>query len=136
MAVAVKDLALCVLVLESGVVMLPFHTRQVSGSSPTKPQIFSVQSLRLLYSRPVLRWLPYLFALILTLYLFTPFLFGYARDSFPTPALHDGLPAEPAVLSYRAQKIRDAYIHAYSSYKQDAWEWDELKPLSGGKDNK
>ncbi|KAF8166576.1 glycoside hydrolase [Mycena galopus ATCC 62051] len=43
--------------------------------------------------------------------------------------------SDSEVLSVRAQKVRDAYIHAYSSYKNDAWEWDELKPLSGGRDN-
>ncbi|KAJ7249562.1 glycoside hydrolase [Mycena haematopus] len=113
--------------------MLPFHTRQANASFSPNRKIFSVQSIQLLYSRPVLRWLPYLFALILTLYLFTPFLFNYG--SIPTPTIPSEAALDAKVLSYRAQKVRDAYIHAYTSYKQDAWEWDELKPLSGGRDN-
>ncbi|KAF7345377.1 alpha-1,2-Mannosidase [Mycena venus] len=117
--------------------MLPFHTRQ-GFPQQRKVNLFSKQSLSLLWSRPVLRFLPYLFGLILTLYLFAPFLFNYGRDSLPIPTLPHGAPAgpvEPQVLSLRAQKVRDAYVHAYTSYKKDAWEWDELRPLSGGRDN-
>ncbi|KAF7371048.1 alpha-1,2-Mannosidase [Mycena sanguinolenta] len=111
--------------------MLPFHTRQANASFSPKRRLWSVQSLRLLYSKPVLRWLPYLFALILTLYLFTPFLVSYG--SIPTPTIP--LQEKTTGLPYRAQKVREAYIHAYSSYKQDAWEWDELKPVTGGRVN-
>ncbi|KAJ6538435.1 glycoside hydrolase [Mycena vulgaris] len=108
--------------------MLPFHTRQLNASFPPKRKIFSLQSLQVFYSRPVLRWLPYLFGLILTLWLFGPFLFTY----YGRPTLPLGASVAPEVLSARAQKVREAYIHAYTSYKQDAWTFDELKPLSGG----
>ncbi|KAJ6458125.1 glycoside hydrolase [Mycena vitilis] len=114
--------------------MLPFHTRQASAGFPPKRSVFSVQSFKLLYSKPVLRWLPYLFGLVLTLWLFAPFLVSYGRHTLPILP-HDGRPAAPEVLSARAQSVRDAYVHAYSSYKQDAWTFDELKPVSGGSDN-
>ncbi|KAJ7173562.1 glycoside hydrolase [Mycena filopes] len=110
--------------------MLPFHTRQANA----KPKVLSVQSLKLLYSRPVLRWLPYLFGLILTVWLFAPFVFSYGRESLPIAA-QPALPIAPEVLSARAQSVRDAYVHAYSSYKKAAWTFDELKPISGGSDN-
>ncbi|KAJ6485633.1 glycoside hydrolase [Mycena sanguinolenta] len=112
--------------------MLPFHTRQANASFSPKRRLWSLQ---LLYSKPVLRWLPYLFGLILTLYLFAPFLVSYGSIPSPTTPLEEQTNAKAKVLPYRAQKVRDAYIHAYSSYKQDAWEWDELKPLTGGRDN-
>ncbi|KAJ7483162.1 glycoside hydrolase [Mycena latifolia] len=112
--------------------MLPFHTRQTNASFPPKRSILSLQSLKVLYSRPALRWLPYLFGLILTLWLFGPYLFNY----YERPTLPLGAPpVAPEVLSARAQKVREAYIHAYSSYKQDAWTFDELTPLTGGSVN-
>ncbi|KAJ7089860.1 glycoside hydrolase [Mycena belliarum] len=114
--------------------MLPFHTRQINPGFSPKRSIFSVQSLQVLYSKPVLRWLPYLFGLILTLWLFGPFLFSYfERPHFPLS--HPLLPVAPEILSARAQKVREAYIHAYTSYKHDAWTFDELKPVSGASDN-
>ncbi|KAJ7156812.1 glycoside hydrolase [Mycena crocata] len=113
--------------------MLPFHTRQTNASFPPKRKVLSLQTFQLLYSRPVLRWLPYLFFVILTVWLFGPFLFDYGRQTLPLRAGEPPVAAE--VLSARAQQVRDAYIHAYSSYKRDAWDFDELKPISGGSVN-
>ncbi|KAF7317660.1 alpha-1,2-Mannosidase [Mycena kentingensis (nom. inval.)] len=111
--------------------MLPFHTRQLNGGSfRPKPKLLSVQSVKLLYSRPALRLLPLLFGFILCVWLFAPFVadFDYRRR----PALVvPSTPLDPAVLSARAQSVRDAYVHAYSSYKRDAWGFDELQPVSG-----
>ncbi|KAJ7493206.1 glycoside hydrolase [Mycena galericulata] len=112
--------------------MLPFHTRQLNASFPPKRRILSLQTLQLLYSKPVLRWLPYLFALVLTLWLFGPYLFDYTRNTLPLSAPG---PATAEVLSARAQQVRAAYVHAYTSYKRDAWTFDELLPISGGSVN-
>lgn len=114
----------------SEIIMLPFHNRQTSF--PPKRKVLSLQNLQFFYSRPVLRWLPYLFCLVLTVWLFGPYLVGYGRHTLPFSAD----PAEPEVLSARAQMVREAYVHAYSSYKRDAWTFDELKPISGGSVNK
>ncbi|KAJ6580973.1 glycoside hydrolase [Mycena capillaripes] len=114
--------------------MLPFHTRQLNSGFPPKRSLFSVQSLRLLYSRPVLRWLPYLFGLVLTVYLFAPFLLNYGRQTLPSLPL-DESPLAKGIMAARAQSVKDAYVHAYSSYKRDAWTFDELKPVSGGSVN-
>ncbi|KAF7289075.1 alpha-1,2-Mannosidase [Mycena chlorophos] len=114
--------------------MLPIHTRQLTGGFQQKPKILSVQSLKVLYSRPALRWLPLLFVFLLAVWLFTPFLqIAQHERAFPpsVPVVFPETPAEPAVLSARAQSIRDAYVHAYSSYHRDAWGFDELKPISG-----
>ncbi|KAJ7780232.1 glycoside hydrolase [Mycena maculata] len=111
--------------------MLPFHTRQTNPSFPPKRRVFSVQTLQLFYSKPALRWLPYLLGLILTLWLFGPYLLHYGRNTLPSSAPQSA----PEVLSVRAQRIRDAYVHAYASYKQDAWTFDELLPVSGGSVN-
>lgn len=116
-----------------GVDMLPFHTRQINASFPPKRRLFSLQTLQLFYSKPVLRWLPYLFGLILTIWLFGPYLFDYGRSTLPLSA--PGA-ASAEVLSARAQQVREAYIHAYTSYKRDAWTFDELLPVSGGSVNK
>ncbi|KAJ7708869.1 glycoside hydrolase [Mycena rosella] len=111
--------------------MLPFHTRQANASFPPKRRILSLQTLQVFYSKPVLRWLPYLIGLILTIWLFGPFLFGYYEQRMSIALSLNA----PEVLSQRAQKVREAYIHAYSSYKQDAWTFDELKPVSGASVN-
>ncbi|KAF7309441.1 alpha-1,2-Mannosidase [Mycena indigotica] len=106
--------------------MLPFHVRDVN---PPKPRLLSIQSLRLLHSRPALRWLPLLLGFILVIWLFAPFLTDYTRHSppFTTPQI----PLDSGVLSARAQSVKEAYIHAYSAYHRDAWGFDELRPVSG-----
>ncbi|KAJ6607001.1 glycoside hydrolase [Mycena sp. CBHHK59/15] len=110
--------------------MLPFHTRQVNASYPPKRSLFSRQTLQVLYSRPVLRWLPYFLGLVGTLWLFGPYiLHGHRVPRFDPPL---GTPPQPPeVLSARALAVKEAYMHAYSGYKKDAWTFDELKPLSG-----
>ncbi|KAJ7065378.1 glycoside hydrolase [Mycena amicta] len=110
--------------------MLPLHTRQLNGGLGQKRKILSVQSLQLLYSRPALRWLPLIFLVLVGFWLFTPFFADYGRKSTP-PLVIPQTPLEPAVLSARAQNVRDAFVHAYSSYHRDAWSFDELRPVSG-----
>jgi mannosyl-oligosaccharide alpha-1,2-mannosidase len=111
--------------------MLPFHTRE--PPSPAKrPSLLSPRSLKLLTSKPALRWLSYLFALLVTVWLFAPYILP-ERDPITFPS--EMTPA-PEVLSARAQQVQDAYVHAYSGYKKHAWTFDELKPVTGGSVNK
>eukprot|EP00927_Polykrikos_kofoidii_P026415 TRINITY_DN23514_c0_g2_i1.p1 TRINITY_DN23514_c0_g2~~TRINITY_DN23514_c0_g2_i1.p1 ORF type:complete len:718 (-),score=93.84 TRINITY_DN23514_c0_g2_i1:418-2571(-) len=47
------------------------------------------------------------------------------------PSLVPGQVADEATLRKRAEAIRDAMRHAWSSYRKLAWGFDDLKPISG-----
>jgi mannosyl-oligosaccharide alpha-1,2-mannosidase len=47
----------------------------------------------------------------------------------PPPPFHDSMAA-------RAERVREAFIHAYSGYKNHSFPFDELLPIDGGKVNK
>ncbi|CAK5269755.1 unnamed protein product [Mycena citricolor] len=119
--------------------MLPLHTRQLTGG-PRKQHILSSQSLKVLYRRPALRCLPYIFVSLVLVYIFAthvldraPRLIEYSPKRVTVSnnsVVYDEPSVTSQVLAARAQKIKDAYVHAYSGYRRDAWGYDELKPLT------
>ncbi|KAL0947330.1 hypothetical protein HGRIS_013449 [Hohenbuehelia grisea] len=109
--------------------------------------------LRRWFARPLTRWLAFGVTLILTLWLFGR---GFTSregvhpasvlpsvvPNVPVPITHSpGVPPSPVstsanVWDQRASRVRDAYLHAFGSYKKYAAGYDELLPLSLGHQNK
>jgi len=91
--------------------------------------------------RRLLRWSTWLVVSIGFLWtsfiIFSPpsgdrFLYGDPPDLHP----HFRLPPPPHPTSPRAQQVREAFVHAYLGYHVQAFPFDELLPVDGGKVNK
>ncbi|KAG5647834.1 hypothetical protein DXG03_007758 [Asterophora parasitica] len=143
--------------------MLPSHTGRPQGrpriyvdpesGAPPKVNSFAI-------GRPLLRWLTWAVVCIVVLWMFGPFMVDIVRppppysqmpyapheDAGHRPPLRPLGPAlrplpppmaqpEATIWSARADKVRDAFIHAYDGYKSRALPSDELAPVSGTKVN-
>jgi mannosyl-oligosaccharide alpha-1,2-mannosidase len=97
----------------------------------------------------VLRWLPYFLAIPILLWIFlaSPLSETYISGQVPWQGLgqDSGKGAPPfkyhppdstAEWGQRAIRVREAFVHAYSGYREQAFPSDELLPVSGGKVNK
>jgi mannosyl-oligosaccharide alpha-1,2-mannosidase len=127
--------------------MLPLHVRE-SPPSPLKSHLPFTFGFR---------WVIWVFVSIVFLWISGTFLFRFAptpvhsyvpsvdnlfnegrpRPSHPAP-FGPPLPPRPPPppVSPRAVQVRDAFVHAYSGYKNQAFPYDELLPIDGGKVNK
>ncbi|KAL0570546.1 hypothetical protein V5O48_011413 [Marasmius crinis-equi] len=106
------------------------------------------QALRLWAGKPI-RWVPPLLSFTFIFWLFGPSLFHFGP--LPPPPHHGfhglpppiGHPHRPpfrkpfedssGLWQYRANEVRNAFIHAYEGYKKHAWRADELKPVTSEK---
>lgn len=91
-------------------------------------------------SRPLTRLIPWVIASLFSFWLFTILL---APDFDPRPWFrHWGQPfhhlhrSQSGAASKRAQSVREAFLHAYRGYRDYAFPFDELLPVSGGRVNK
>ncbi|KAF9071588.1 glycoside hydrolase [Rhodocollybia butyracea] len=114
-------------------------TRNTSTSRfPTFREAFSS-----LAGRP-LRWVPQLFLAFVFFLYFRPTIFGESPVSIehfgdlPPPVGHPHRPPlyRPPTASandwkIRAHSVRDAFVHAYKGYRDNAFPADELAPMSG-----
>lgn len=131
--------------------MLPTYIRRPSretSSTATTP----VYSLKPFMGRPLLRWIPLVLGFLVSLWVFGPFIMDLGQPlplplhkdplkpphpPHPPPAPHHPFPpGPPTVWSTRADRVRDAFVHAYSGYHQHAYPYDELLPVEGSKVNK
>jgi hypothetical protein len=60
----------------------------------------------------------------------------FSRPSFALPEHIHAHPTTQEEWQHRADQVKAAFVHAYHGYEQNAWMWDELKPLSGSGQNK
>lgn len=53
------------------------------------------------------------------------------------PKVQHGVPAKHkgSVTEERRKAVRDVFLRGWTSYKQQAWGWDELQPVTGGGKN-
>lgn len=132
--------------------MLPTHV----GRRPAEPPSPEGFKLNRLASRPILRWI--FLSLICGgfIWVFGPFLFEFTRQpsthvvvigedkvelASQIPTLTSSSPPPspvvlPSVWPARANKVRDAFVHAYSGYQKHALGYDELLPIKGDAVNK
>lgn len=139
--------------------MLPTHARRPhifvdpESASPPKRSSF--------VGRPLVRWISWFFVFIVILWMFGPLIVNFAsppplydhgrpphhagEHRPPHPHLHSGwmppppLPhpqAHPTMWAGRAERVREAFVHAYAGYQKHALPYDELLPVSGEKVNK
>lgn len=111
--------------------------------------------LSVMYGRPFYRFIPLLVACLFVLWiLFAPFSgspipppfykpyqseSGKRPQQYPPPRPYPP-PPRPNVAKgqweERAQRVRDAFLHAWNGYQKYAAGWDELLPVNGGRVNK
>ncbi|RDB20921.1 Endoplasmic reticulum mannosyl-oligosaccharide 1,2-alpha-mannosidase [Hypsizygus marmoreus] len=124
------------------------------SAAPPKAQSF--------VGRPLLRWISWSAVCVVALWIFVPSLVDFARPSpsfdYPPPPPHNHgeehrpprpphphpIPpppppnhpeAHPTMWAGRAARVREAFVHAYSGYREHALPYDELRPVAGGKVN-
>ncbi|KAF9453575.1 glycoside hydrolase family 47 protein [Macrolepiota fuliginosa MF-IS2] len=101
--------------------------------------------------RPLVRFIPLLIAGFVAIWLFLPPFIGppshiphqgpYQFNSGKRPQQYRPYPPPPRPPSQqtqweeRAQRVRDAFVHAWNGYQKHAAGWDELTPIDGGKVN-
>ncbi|TFK39934.1 seven-hairpin glycosidase [Crucibulum laeve] len=115
----------------------------ISTPTPYRPSVF-----QLVVGRPLFRWILLIIGAMFGLWIFAPLLFGggyrlhrhhrpYIPDGIafpppphrpPPPPHHEG---PPTVWSERADRVRDAFVHAWSGYSKYAAGYDELMPVTG-----
>ncbi|KAF5383721.1 hypothetical protein D9615_003586 [Tricholomella constricta] len=134
--------------------MLPSH----SGRPLARPRIYvdpesgAPPKVSSFVGRPLLRWLTWAVVCLVLLWMFGPFIVDLVRPS-PYYAPHAGPrppprppglrppppkpqpEPHPTMWSARADKVRDAFVHAYEGYRTHALPYDELSPVSGKKIN-
>lgn len=123
--------------------MLPLHIKDVDLPS----------SRAWLPSRiPGLRWIIWILSSITVLWIFGTLFVKFDAVPFHSPSISSSLPSRPhsqphsssyALKTFpghptspRAKRVRDAFVHAYSGYRNHSFPFDELLPVDGGKINK
>jgi mannosyl-oligosaccharide alpha-1,2-mannosidase len=61
---------------------------------------------------------------------------SYYTPQTPPVPFRPHKPLDPSPTSFRADQVRQAFLHAYSGYQKQALPYDELLPVDGGKVNK
>jgi hypothetical protein len=89
--------------------------------------------------RPGIRWITRILVCISLLFVASTLFIGFYPPRFIRDyGLHVPLPRQrpPISTSVRAERVREAFIHAYHGYRNQAFPFDELSPVDGGKVNK
>lgn len=91
------------------------------------------------------RWLPILLAIPLVLWLLGPYTWRFARPVVPPfdngvvqsqPKPSKSFSPPPSVWTGHADRVKDAFVHAYGGYMKHAFPSDELLPIGGLKTDK
>lgn len=98
---------------------------------PTYPRNPLTRLYHLHWHKPLVRLSAYGFMAISVLWLlFNSFSSGPTPFAFPPEAYEEAELAPPHVWKGRADRVKEAFLHAYHGYEHYAFPHDELRPLS------